>query len=92
MSDLTRIGLAFAAMAVLMTILWLVQRVRKNAGIVDVAWSFGTGINGVWFALTGSGYGPRRMILAAMVKYPTYTNPLINVKYSTLGKLDTASD
>jgi steroid 5-alpha reductase family enzyme len=62
----TRIGLAFAVMAILMTVLWLVQRARKNAGIVDVAWSFGTGVNGVWFALTGSGYAPRRIILAVM--------------------------
>ena len=66
MSDLLRIGIAFGAMSALMTVLWLVQRARKNAGIVDVAWSFGTGVNGVWFALTGSGYEPRRMILAAM--------------------------
>jgi steroid 5-alpha reductase family enzyme len=49
-----------------MTILWLVQRRTKNAGIVDVAWSLGVGVLGVFFALLAGGYGPRRFLVAAL--------------------------
>jgi len=58
--------LAWAAMALLMGALWLVQLRSRNAGIVDVAWSFGTGLCGVGFALTASGLPMRRAIIAAM--------------------------
>jgi len=34
------------AMAAVMALLWNVQRVRRNAGIVDVAWSLGTAVLG----------------------------------------------
>ena len=36
------IAIGWGAMAVLMLGLWLVQRVRGNAGIVDIAWSLMT--------------------------------------------------
>lgn len=45
------IGVAWGAMAVLMAALWLHQLRTRNAGIVDVAWSLGTGLSGLWFAL-----------------------------------------
>lgn len=66
MSDLARIAVALAAAVVLMVAIWLVQRARKNAGIVDVAWSFATGLAGAFFALTGDGAPGRRWLVAGM--------------------------
>ena len=56
----------WAVMAVIMTVLWVVQRRTSNAGIVDIAWSFGTGLLAVWFAFGAEGYGPRRLIIAIL--------------------------
>lgn len=66
MSTWAAIGIAWAAMAVLMSLLWYVQYKRHNAGIVDIAWSFGTGISAVFFALTATG-DPGRRILVAVI-------------------------
>jgi steroid 5-alpha reductase family enzyme len=53
--------------SVMMALLWQVHRSRGgNTGIVDVAWAFGTGALGTWFASVASGYAPRRFIVAAM--------------------------
>lgn len=57
---------AWAVMAVVMTVLWLVQRARGDAGIVDIAWSYGTGLAGAVFALTADGWGPRQMLIAVL--------------------------
>lgn len=67
MSMLTLIAASWAASAALMAALWLVQRSRGNAAIVDVAWSFATAGLGAWFALSANGYGARRLIVAGMV-------------------------
>jgi len=56
----------WALLAVVMTLLWLVQWYRKNAGIVDVAWAFGTGMLAVWFAAAAEGDPARRTLVAAM--------------------------
>ncbi len=61
------IAIAWAASAALMTLLWLVQRSRGNAAIVDVAWAFATAALGAWFALSADGDPSRRLIVAAMV-------------------------
>ncbi len=58
--------IGWAALAVIMAILWAVQRARHNAGIVDIAWSFGTGLLAVWFAWGVDGYGPRKTLVAAI--------------------------
>ena len=39
------------AMSVVMLGLWLHERRTRNASTVDVAWSFGTGALGAWYAL-----------------------------------------
>ncbi len=57
---------AWAVMAALMHGLWLRQRITHNAGIVDVAWSFGTGLLGVAFAALASGDPARRALIGAM--------------------------
>ena len=50
-----------------MTLLWTWQKKSKNAGIVDVAWSFTTGLLGVWFAWIAPGYFPRRLLVIVLV-------------------------
>ncbi|MHC5113717.1 MAG: DUF1295 domain-containing protein [Planctomycetota bacterium] len=60
------IGIGWAAMAVVMTALWFVQRARRNAGIVDVAWSFGTGLVAAWFAWGAGGDPLRRIVIGTM--------------------------
>jgi steroid 5-alpha reductase family enzyme len=48
-----------------MALLWLWQKRRGNAAIVDVAWSFLTAANGIVFALA-LGSDPRRWIIAGL--------------------------
>ena len=57
---------ALAAMSVVMTALWLIQRRTHNAGIVDVAWTFGTGLCAAWFAWGADGDPARRALVAAL--------------------------
>ena len=49
-----------------MTALWVWQKQTRNAGIVDVAWSFTTGLLGVWFAWIAPGYYPRRVLVMVL--------------------------
>lgn len=67
MSLLTTVFLGWVAVAVVMAGLWLVQRGRGNAGIVDVAWSIATGVLGAWFAFAADGLPARRLIVGSMV-------------------------
>lgn len=60
------LGIAWAAMAAMMAGLWWVQFRRHNAGIVDVAWSFGTGLCALWFAATADGDPIRRTMTAVL--------------------------
>ncbi|MEQ9617344.1 MAG: hypothetical protein RLN60_04840 [Phycisphaerales bacterium] len=59
MNILTLILVAWAAMTLVMIALWLVQKRTHNAGIVDIAWSFGTGLNVAWFAWGAGGDPPK---------------------------------
>jgi steroid 5-alpha reductase family enzyme len=58
--------IAWGVMFIIMTLLWLRQRATHNAGIVDIAWSFGTGLCAAWFAFIADGDVTRRTIIAAM--------------------------
>ena len=49
-----------------MVLLWLRQRVTHNAGTVDVAWTASVGSLAVLAAVTGSGWAPRRFLVAAL--------------------------
>ncbi len=40
------------------------QYKRHNAGIVDIAWSFGTGLSAVFFAMAATGDPGRRIVVA----------------------------
>ncbi|MCO5297345.1 MAG: DUF1295 domain-containing protein [Fimbriimonadaceae bacterium] len=66
MSVWQAIGIAWCAMAAMMGGLWWVQYRRHNAGIVDVAWSFGTGLCALWFAAVADGDPTRRLITAVL--------------------------
>lgn len=55
----------WAGVAAIMLILWLIQWRTKNAGIVDVAWAFGTGVLGIWMVLASAQADPHRKILVA---------------------------
>ncbi len=67
MTTFESILIAWLAMAMVMASLWLVQRVTRNAGIVDVAWSFGTALSAVWLLLYADGDVTRRWIVGGMV-------------------------
>jgi steroid 5-alpha reductase family enzyme len=57
----------WAGVAMLMLALWTVQWRTKNAGIVDVAWAFGTGVLGIWLVLASpQGDLQRRILIAAI--------------------------
>lgn len=56
----------WAAAALVMTAVWLVQRRTRNAGLVDVAWSFATALLGGIFALAADGAWPRRVAVATL--------------------------
>jgi len=67
MSALTQALLALGGLCVLFAGLYLLARRLDNYGIVDVAWSYAFGLLAVLFALTGGGWLPRRVVLAALV-------------------------
>jgi steroid 5-alpha reductase family enzyme len=52
--------------AVLMTVLWLVQRRTGNAAIVDVGWAASLGLMGVIYGLCGPGNGLTRTAVAVI--------------------------
>jgi len=54
-----------AAMALVMTVSWLVQRAAGDAGWTDVFWTFGTGLTLAFAALAAPGATPWRAILVA---------------------------
>jgi steroid 5-alpha reductase family enzyme len=58
---------SWAIVAAAMAILWDRQRRTGNAGIVDVAWSFGTALVGVLFCFFGEGDPARRLLLGALI-------------------------
>lgn len=53
-------------MALMMAGLWVVQWRRHNAGIVDVAWSFGTGMCAIWFVANAPGDPVRRALIGTL--------------------------
>ncbi len=62
----TQLALGGLMIAGLMTLLWIDQWRRGDAGIVDVGWSAGLGLMALWLAATGRGDPTRRALLAAL--------------------------
>lgn len=48
------------------TLLWIIQVIRRDAGVVDIGWTAGVGIMAVCAAVIGEGWLPRRILLGAM--------------------------
>ncbi len=58
--------IAYAAAALLMLVLWLIQRQTRNAGIVDVGWTLGIGAAVLGLSIGAVGDSNRRVLIAAM--------------------------
>lgn len=61
------ITIAFIAVFLIMTFIWWLQKKQGNAGIVDIAWSYNFPIIAILYYLLGDGYGPRKLLITAMV-------------------------
>ena len=66
MNSWTWLGALWLLAAFMMTLGWLWQRSRANAGIVDVQWASGVGGSAVLFALLGDGAPATRVLLAVL--------------------------
>ena len=66
MNPWSQLLLVWLLAAVLMTLGWLWQKARSNAGIVDVLWAAGVGGSAVLLAITGSGAPATRVALGLL--------------------------
>lgn len=62
-----QIVIGLLSVVALMSLLWLVQRKTRNAGIVDVAWAGSIGVLGLFFLATGGGDGNRRLLAGLLI-------------------------
>lgn len=68
MADALRIlGLTWAGAAALMVGLWLVQRARRDASLVDAGWALGIGVAAVAALVHGTGDPLRRTVVAVLI-------------------------
>lgn len=63
----TLISTGWIAMAAVMAVLWVVQRRIRDAGVVDVGWSWGVGALGATWAALADGLPERRLLVALLV-------------------------
>lgn len=54
----------WAGLAAVMVALWIVERLRRDASLVDVGWAFGVGALVLWFALVTDAPPARRWLVA----------------------------
>jgi steroid 5-alpha reductase family enzyme len=47
---------------VMFNVLWVIQCVRRDAGVVDVGWTAGVGLMALYLAWRGDGWAPRRVL------------------------------
>ena len=52
-----------------MALAWWRQRSTRNAGVVDLLWGAGIGLLAVFYAWTGAGWGPRRLLVGALAGF-----------------------
>ena len=65
MSLSLHLGIGAAAMSLVMLILLVVERVRRDASHVDVAWAAGIGALAVFYGVTSGAALERRVLLSA---------------------------
>lgn len=56
----------WAAMAVMMALLWLIQRATGDAGVVDVGWAAGLGILAIFYAALAHGAPAQRLTVGLL--------------------------
>ena len=56
----------FIVAFIVFSALWIIQVIRKDAGVVDIGWTAGVGAMAVYAAIIGEGWLPRRILLGAM--------------------------
>lgn len=66
MTPLAAFGVGLASAAALLTLVWLIQLITRNAGLVDVVWSATVGIIAAEYALLGDAPAGVRILLAAL--------------------------
>jgi len=66
LTSITLITVAAAGAVMLMAALYLVQRARENANIVDFGWAAGVGATALWYAAAAPGSVPFRVALAVV--------------------------
>jgi steroid 5-alpha reductase family enzyme len=64
MSPLIMMLLGWLVVTAIMAGLWLVQRARRDAGVVDVGWAANLGLLAVLYAALGRGAAPHRVLVA----------------------------
>ena len=50
----------------LLFVLWVVERIKNDAGVVDLGWTLGVGILAIYYAIVADGYVPRRVLVATL--------------------------
>jgi steroid 5-alpha reductase family enzyme len=58
--------IGWALMFAMMTALWLIQRAKGDAGVVDVGWSAGLGIIAVFYAVFAGGDFSQRLLVGVL--------------------------
>lgn len=66
MSALELILGGWLLVALIMALLWWVQQIRRDAGVVDVAWAGGLALLALIYAVASEGYLPRRLLVGAL--------------------------
>jgi steroid 5-alpha reductase family enzyme len=63
----TIIGISILSVFIVMSITWALQYSLKNAGIVDVAWSYNFPLLAIIYLISTDGYINRKLLIASMV-------------------------
>jgi len=58
--------ICWLGVAVVMALLWVLQRIQGDSGVVDVAWGLGVGLISLVFAIFSEGDPTRRVIVAGL--------------------------
>jgi steroid 5-alpha reductase family enzyme len=78
------VGWAFVA--ALMLALWFVQRVRQDAGVVDVGWAAGLGFLALFYAAVSGPEPPRRWLVAALAAAWAFRLAIYLLRDRVIGK------